>query len=135
MKKNHDLIKGTLKAILLELLSNQRKMYGYQMMKELEKMTDSNLVINESALYQALYKLEAQGVLTSTLEQVDNRPRKYYFLTESGRKERKNKRKSWNNLSGSCILFLILNWLYNEIDRRTNSGIIRIYTSKKGSLL
>jgi PadR family transcriptional regulator PadR len=93
MKKNHDLIKGTLKAILLELLSNQRKMYGYQMMKELEKMTDSNLVINESALYQALYKLEAQGVLTSTLEQVDNRPRKYYFLTESGRKERKKQKE------------------------------------------
>ncbi|RZJ58068.1 MAG: PadR family transcriptional regulator, partial [Flavobacterium sp.] len=47
--------------------------------------------ITEGALYPALHKLEAEGLLDVEVEKVDNRMRKYYKLTESGEKETVNR--------------------------------------------
>lgn len=88
MKKNNDLIKGSLVIIILELLAEQGRMYGYQIMKEVEKRTSGNLILTEGALYQALYKLESEGKLYTSTEHEYNRPRKYYGLTHTGVVER-----------------------------------------------
>ena len=49
------------------------------------------LKITEGALYPALHKLEADGLLDVEVAKVGNRLRKYYKLTESGSKETANK--------------------------------------------
>ncbi|MBN1986997.1 MAG: PadR family transcriptional regulator [Prolixibacteraceae bacterium] len=89
MQKNN-LYKGSLSTIVLKLLTDNGKMYGYQITREVEKITAGQLVITEGALYPTLHKLEAKGLLNVEIKKVNNRPRKYYFLTENGKKESLN---------------------------------------------
>ena len=86
-----ELIKGTLKTIILKLLSQNDKMYGYEITQKVKAITLGELQITEGALYPALHKLEAEGLLDVEVEKVDNRLRKYYKLTESGTKETVNR--------------------------------------------
>lgn len=91
MKPNSQLFKGSLTTIVLKLLSEQGRMYGYEMSKKVKEQTNGSLCLTEGALYPALHKLEAEGLIEVTIEQLGNRPRKYYSLTKTGRKEVKNK--------------------------------------------
>jgi len=85
--QKNNLYKGSLSTIVLKLLNDNGKMYGYQITREVEKITAGQLVITEGALYPTLHKLEAKGLLNVEIKKVNNRPRKYYFLTENGKKE------------------------------------------------
>ncbi|MFW5773115.1 MAG: PadR family transcriptional regulator [Tangfeifania sp.] len=89
MQKSN-LYKGSLSTIVLKLLKDNGKMYGYQITREVEKITSGELVITEGALYPTLHKLEAKGLLSVEIKKVNNRPRKYYLLTENGKKETSN---------------------------------------------
>jgi DNA-binding PadR family transcriptional regulator len=89
MQKNN-LYKGSLSTIILSLLKEQVKMYGYQITREVETITSGKLVVTEGALYPTLHKLEAKGLLSVELAKVNNRVRKYYFITEKGKKETLN---------------------------------------------
>lgn len=91
MKPNSQLFKGSLTTIVLKLLSEEEKMYGYEITKKVKELTRGELEITEGALYPALHKLEGEGLLTVSVEYIGNRPRKYYSLTRSGKKEAKNK--------------------------------------------
>lgn len=88
---NSKLYKGSLNTIILKLLSEHDKMYGYEITQKVKALTKGELNITEGALYPALHKLEAQGLLEVEEVKVDNRMRKYYKLTESGVKETVNK--------------------------------------------
>jgi DNA-binding PadR family transcriptional regulator len=85
--QSSNLYKGSLSTIVLKLLHDKNKMYGYQITREVEKITSGELKITEGALYPTLHKLEAKGLLSVEIKKVNNRPRKYYFLTENGKKE------------------------------------------------
>ncbi len=54
-------------------------------------MTQGELSITEGALYPALHKLEAEGLLDVEVAKVGNRLRKYYKLTEQGSRETVNR--------------------------------------------
>jgi len=88
---NAKLYKGSLSTIILKLLAESDKMYGYEITQKVKKMTQGELKITEGALYPALHKLEADGLLDVEVKKVDNRLRKYYKLTEKGTKESVNK--------------------------------------------
>jgi len=87
MAINNELFKGTLQTIILNLLSENGRMYGYEMTQKVKGLTQGELVLKEGALYPALHKLEAEGLLETSTEIVDNRIRKYYTLSEPGQKE------------------------------------------------
>ncbi|WP_319229643.1 PadR family transcriptional regulator [Draconibacterium orientale] len=89
MQKNN-LYKGSLSTIVLSLLKEQGKMYGYQITREVEKITSGQLKVTEGALYPTLHKLEAKGLLSVEMTKVNNRVRKYYYITEKGKKETAN---------------------------------------------
>ncbi len=91
MQPNAQLFKGSLTTIILKLLHEQDKMYGYEMTKKVKELSNGNFSLTEGALYPCLHKLEAEGLLTASIEKVDNRPRKYYSLTKSGKREVKIK--------------------------------------------
>lgn len=65
-------------------------MYGYEITQKVKLLTAGELNITEGALYPALHKLEADGVLEVQIEKVDNRLRKYYKLTQKGTVETVN---------------------------------------------
>lgn len=88
---NSKLYKGSLTTIILKLLDEGGKMYGYEITQKVKEITKGELKITEGALYPALHKLEAEGLLEVEVATVDNRLRKYYKLTEQGITENTNK--------------------------------------------
>ena len=78
------LFKGSLQTIILQMLKDQPKMYGYQMTQKAKLMTNDELVITEGALYPTLHKMEEDDILTASIEVVNGRARKYYSITEKG---------------------------------------------------
>jgi PadR family transcriptional regulator PadR len=78
------LLKGTLQTIILKLLEDNEQMYGYEITQKVKELTAGEMKLTEGALYPALHKLEADGLLETFNEIVDNRVRKYYRLTEQG---------------------------------------------------
>lgn len=88
---NSKLYKGSLTTIILKLLNDNQKMYGYEITQKVKALTNGELNITEGALYPSLHKLEAEGLLDVEVIKVDNRLRKYYKLTEKGTKETSNK--------------------------------------------
>ncbi len=85
------LLKGTLQTIILKLLEDNEEMYGYEITQRVKELTDGEMKLTEGALYPALHKLEADGMLETFNQVVDNRVRKYYRLTEQGGQEVGNK--------------------------------------------
>jgi len=88
---NQKLYKGSLQTIILKLLEEQDKMYGYEITQKVKELTKGELKITEGALYPALHKMEAEGLLDVEIVNIGNRMRKYYKLTEHGTKETANK--------------------------------------------
>ena len=88
---NQKLYKGSSQTIILKLLETNTKMYGYEITQKVKGITKGELNITEGALYPALHKLEAEGLLDVEVARVDNRLRKYYKLTENGTKETVNR--------------------------------------------
>lgn len=91
LMKNSQLYKGSLTTIVMKLLEENGRMYGYEITQKVKEITKGELKITEGALYPALHKLEAEGVLEVEVENVDNRLRKYYKLTEKGSTETVNR--------------------------------------------
>lgn len=78
------LLKGSLATIVMRLLEEQEKMYGYEITQKVKELTAGEFKITEGALYPTLHKLEAEGYLSTETKMVDNRVRKYYTLTREG---------------------------------------------------
>ncbi len=102
------LIKGTLTTIILKLLSDTDKMYGYEITKKVKQQSLGRFNLTEGALYPALHKLEASGLVTISVEVMGNRQRKYYSLTKSGKKEIKYKMEELASFFNSINLVLNL---------------------------
>ena len=85
--KNSQLYKGSLNTIIMKLLEEKGRMYGYEITQKVKEITLGELNITEGALYPALHKLEEAGFLEAESEIVEGRVRKYYKLTRQGKKE------------------------------------------------
>ena len=81
---NQKLYKGSLQTIILNLLDEKGKLYGYEITKLVKELTNGELKITEGALYPTLHKLESEGILEVEMAVVNNRKRKYYSLTKKG---------------------------------------------------
>jgi len=80
-----ELLKGTLQTILLKVLKDHGKMYGYEITQRVKELSDARLLLTEGALYPTLHKLEADGLLKTETVMMGKRVRKYYSLTTEGR--------------------------------------------------
>ena len=86
-----ELLKGTLKTIVLKLLSDNKKMYGYEITQKVKDLTFDKIQITEGALYPTLHALEADGLVTTESEYIGKRVRKYYSLSPAGKIKTKEK--------------------------------------------
>ncbi len=79
-----ELLKGTLQTIILKLLSENGKMYGYEITQRVKDLTEGGIQLTEGALYPTLHKLEAEGLVVTETVHIGKRVRKYYSLTQTG---------------------------------------------------
>jgi len=71
-------------VIVLAVLSQlDQEQYGYSLMKGLE---DRGLQVDQGTLYPLLRRLEEQNLLTSDWRVDTSRPRRYYILSDFGKK-------------------------------------------------
>jgi DNA-binding PadR family transcriptional regulator len=80
-----ELLKGSLKTIVLKVLEENGRMYGYEITRKVEELTVGKIKLTYGALYPVLHKLEDDGVLVTESENFNNRIRIYYKLTPSGK--------------------------------------------------
>lgn len=80
-----ELLKGTLQTIILKVLKDHGRMYGYEITQRVKELSDERILLTEGALYPALHKLEAEGILKTETENIGKRIRKYYSLTPQGK--------------------------------------------------
>lgn len=86
---------GTTMLVLSLLL--HRDMYGYEMIEELSSRSQNVFALKTGTLYPLLHGLEQDGILESYEKQAtEGRVRKYYHLTETGRRALEEKSAEWN---------------------------------------
>jgi DNA-binding PadR family transcriptional regulator len=102
-----ELIKGTLKTIILHLLEGQDRMYGYEIAREVELRSEGKIKITEGAMYPVLHKMEADGLLSVELEMNGKRMRKYYRLTQTGMAETASKKQELNDFLTTMSTLLL----------------------------
>ncbi len=83
------------KPLILAILAN-REIYGYQIIQSVIEISGGTLEWSEGMLYPVLHRLEKENFIQSQWKISENgRRRKYYRLTELGKKELENERKQW----------------------------------------
>lgn len=80
-----ELVKGTLTTIILQLLSEHSRLYGYEITQMVKEKTGGKMLLKEGSLYPALHKLQADGFIESEEVFMGKRVRKYYKLTKPGK--------------------------------------------------
>jgi PadR family transcriptional regulator, regulatory protein PadR len=101
-----DLIKGSLKTIILKLLADNKKMYGYEITQKVRELTLDKIQITEGALYPTLHALEADKLVTTEVEYIGKRMRKYYSLSPAGKAHAREKVKELANFMETMISLL-----------------------------
>jgi len=103
MKIERELMRGAGPVAVLKLL-NRREMYGYELVETLAERTQGALEMGQSTLYPMLYNLEAQGFIEGYWKEAGpkgaggsggSRDRKYYRLTDKGKKRLAEDSKQW----------------------------------------
>ena len=98
VKVSKELLKGSTDLLVLTLIEKE-PMYGYQMIKELSKKSENVFNLQEGTLYPILHGLEEEGFITSYWDETTAKKRKYYAITEKGKKQLKEKKEEWKIFS------------------------------------
>ncbi len=99
MKFEKSLMSGSTPLLVLSLLADGDK-YGYQMVEELARRSDDTFQLKEGTLYPLLHTLEKQKLVSSYTMTTDRgRERKYYRLTDEGRRQLVSKTEEWKLFS------------------------------------
>lgn len=80
---SNEILKGMLKPLIIKLINDNGRMYGYQITQKVKELSFNNIQLTEGALYPALHKLVEDGILVVEKEQIGNRERKYYSLSHA----------------------------------------------------
>jgi len=94
--------KGVLEICVLSVLA-RKDCYGYELVGEISKRID----ISEGTIYPLLHRLKDVGFVTTYLQESAGGPsRKYYRLTEAGRKEEHEQKDEWMRFAASVNALL-----------------------------
>ena len=106
MSDRASVMPGTLDLLILKAVSLGPQ-HGYGVLLRIEQITGQVLVIEQGALYPALYRLEHQGLIESKWGTSDNNRRaKFYRLTSAGRKRLKDETAGWERFAAAIALAL-----------------------------
>ena len=106
MSETADLIPGTLDLLILKAVS-LGPLHGYGVLLRIEQITRGALLVEQGALYPALYRLEHQGLLDAEWGTSENNRRaKFYPMTVAGRKRLREETESWNRTAAAMAAAL-----------------------------
>jgi len=106
MAPHADLLPGTLDVLILKAVS-LGPLHGYGVLARIEQITQGALLVEQGALYPALYRLEHQGLIGGDWGVSDNNRRaKFYSLTAAGRRRLREQTDSWNRLAAAMAAAL-----------------------------
>ena len=98
MDPQAQILPGTLDLLILKAVSLGR-LHGYGVLLRIGQISRGALVIEQGALYPALFRLVRQGLLKAEWGVSENKQRaKYYQLTAAGRKRLSEETEGWNRL-------------------------------------
>jgi len=100
------LIKGSIDSLLLCLIA-QQPMYGYRIIKELEKRSQGYFKFKEGTLYPALHRLERAGLILGKWQMLPSgQQRKYYHITDKGLASLVETRGQWQDFLTAMNLII-----------------------------
>jgi PadR family transcriptional regulator PadR len=109
MTYSSELIKGTLKTIVLKLLADNKKMYGYEITQRVKELTLDKIQITEGSLYPTLHAMEHDKLVTTETEYIGKRVRKYYRLSPAGKAKTREKVSELSEFMKTMIQLLDIN--------------------------
>ena len=99
MKFEKEMMRGAGPLAVLRLLEGGER-YGYELVDLLERRTEGILAMGQGTLYPLLYNLEANRLIVARVAVADSgRPRKYYRLTDKGKRRLARDRRQWEAMS------------------------------------
>lgn len=112
MDKNY--VGGSSNLIILSLVS-RKDMYGYEIIKELEILSDMSFQFKEGTLYPVLHKLENMRWIESYAKIAESgKERKYYKITKQGIQQLAEEKEKWEEFKNSVIKVLDGNRYVNQ---------------------
>ena len=106
MARRQDLMKGSSDSLLLCLIG-QQPMYGYQIIKELARRSQGYFKFKEGTLYPALHRLEKAGLILGNWQTLPNgRQRRYYYITDKGKRVLVAERTQWQDFLKAMNLII-----------------------------
>lgn len=102
MSVDKSLISGSTSMLILRLLED-KDMYGYEMIENLEKKSNNVFTLKAGTLYPLLHSLEEKNYLKSYEDEVNGKLRKYYSLTKEGKKYLGTKKEEWQEYQTAVL--------------------------------
>ena len=97
MSLQNQIRKGSTETLILSLLAEE-PMYGYQISQELHQRSGGYFEMKEGLLYPTLHRMAQEGLLTSEWRETGTaRRRKYYAITDKGRRALREQTTEWRN--------------------------------------
>ena len=101
MAAQAQILPGTLDLLILKAVS-LGPLHGYGVLLRIEQISQGALLIEQGALYPALFRLVRQGLLKASWGTSDNNRRaKFYELTSAGKKRLREESNDWNRLAAA----------------------------------
>ena len=102
-----ELLKGNTETLLLALLVDKPQ-YGYQLVREIEERSSGYFRLKEGTLYPALHRLERDGMLVGRWQEPlagqTGKSRRYYFVTDLGRRHLETMLEEWGRFTTAVNL-------------------------------
>ena len=96
-----ELLKGSTETLLLSMLARE-PMYGYRIVKEMERQSDGYFQFKEGTLYPALHRIEKGGLVRGQWRDTSSAsgvPRRYYHITPKGQRVLEERLTEWRRFS------------------------------------
>ena len=102
-----DLLRGNTDALLLALINERGRTYGYRLIKEIEERSQGYFRFREGTVYPALRKLENDGLVLGEWAKLSNgQERRYYAITDKGREFLTERLRMWQSFTSAMDLVL-----------------------------
>jgi PadR family transcriptional regulator len=106
MANSADILPGTLDLLILKAVS-LGSLHGYGVLLRIQQISGGAFLVEQGALYPALFRLEERGLLASEWGVSENNRRaKYYRLTRKGEKRFREQEDSWNRVAAAVTMVL-----------------------------
>ena len=90
-----ELVAASTEPLILSLLS-EGESYGYALIQEVKRRSGDKIEWTDGMLYPVLHRLEREGLIESEWQKAESgRERKYYRLTDSGKKAKRQEQAEW----------------------------------------